>query len=319
LPVDFSVLIKLAGIMTEEQMGTAFIIFGLFIYGIHPVVVEFGGLFLAPLFFASIATILAGSTAIPLSVHNQKKATSSITFHDYIRLILAGFFGTFLAFGCFFLGLQFTSSNNAAVILRAELVFALIFGYFFLGEVISPKQAALMILILCGVFLVIITTQVFTFGYGDILLLITPVAWAAGHTCAKPILNHVPLWTVVTFRNLVGGGLLLLMTTIMIFLGGPLVLIPNLTVIIGILVIEVLVILLGHGLWYAGIRRINLGKATALIAGAPIVTFLLSTFVLLVPPTLWQLIGAIIVIATTILLSREVSLKRPPKSEMPFA
>lgn len=305
--------------MTDERAGTTFILFGLFIYGIHPVVAEFGGFFLAPLFFAGVATILAGSTAIPLVIHTRNQVASTLTRQDCIRLVLAGFFGTFLAFGCLFLGLQFTSSNNAAVILRAELVFALVLGYLFLGEVISPKQAGLMILMLCGVFLVVITTQAFTLGYGDFLLLITPAAWAAGHTCAKPTLNRVPLWTVVAFRNLVGGSLLLLVAFFMVFLGGPLVLIPNWSMVIGVVVIEVFVILLGHSLWYAGIRRINLGKATALIAGAPIVTFLLSTVVLLVPPSFWQLVGAIIVIATTILLSREVSLQRTTKSEPPPA
>ncbi|MFX1561719.1 MAG: DMT family transporter [Promethearchaeota archaeon] len=296
--------------MTDERAGTAFIICGLFIYGIHPVVVEFGDLFLAPFFFAGVATILAGSISIPLAKKAHRKLSLSLTRRDCLRLVLAGFFGTFLAFGCFFLGLQFTSSNNAAVILRSELVFALIFGYFFLSESISIKQALLMITILSGVLLVVMTTEALTLTFGDFLLLVTPAAWAAGHTCAKPTLNRVSLWTVVAFRNLVGGSLLLLIASGIVFLGGSLVLIPILTTIVGIVVIEVLVILLGHSLWYAGIRRINLGKATALIAGAPIVTFLLSTVVLMVPPTLWQLAGAIIVIATTILLSREVSLRR---------
>lgn len=299
--------------MTDEQIGTAFIIFGLFIYGIHPVVAEFGGLFLAPLFFAGVATFLAGSTAIPLALKTRNQVASPLTRLDCLRLFLAGFFGTFLAFGCMFLGLQFTSSNNAAVILRSEIVFALVFGYFFLGEVISPRQAIWMILMLCGVFLVVLTTQVFTLGYGDFLLLITPAAWAAAHTSVKPILNRVPLWTVIAFRNLVGGSLLVLFAFTIVLLGGPLVLIPNLTVIVGVVAIEMIVILLGHCLWYAGISRINLGKATALIAGAPIVTFLLSTVVLLIPPTLWQIVGALIVIAATILLSREVSLHRPMK------
>jgi len=296
--------------MTDERVGTVFIITGLFVYGIHPVVVEFGGFFLAPFFFAGVATILAGSISIPLAKKTQRKFSLPLTRRDCLRLVLAGFFGTFLAFGCFFLGLQFTSSNNAAVILRSELVFALIFSYFFLGESISLKQAFLMIFILSGVILVAMSTEALILSIGDFLLLITPAAWAAGHTCVKPILNRVSLWTVVAFRNLVGGSLLLLIASGIVFLGSPLVMISMWSTIAGIVVIEVLVILLGHSLWYAGIRRINLGKATALIAGAPIVTFLLSTVVFMIPPTLWQLVGAIIVIATTILLSREVSLQR---------
>jgi drug/metabolite transporter (DMT)-like permease len=88
------------------------------------------------------------------------------------------------------------------------------------------------------------------------------------------------------------------------------ILIPDMILIGQILIIETILILLAHGLWYAGIQRINLGKATALIAPAPLVTFFLSIFILRSLPTPWQVVGAAFVITATILLSRETSLKR---------
>ena len=153
---------------------------------------------------------MAGIISLILANRPKKEPIRGLRRSDVLRLIGAGVFGTFIAFASLFIGLQITGSNNAAVILRAELAFALLFGYSFLGETISPRQALWMILMVLGVLLVVLSTQVLVLGIGDLLLIITPAAWAAGHTLAKPILNRVECWTVVAFRNLVGGFLLIL-------------------------------------------------------------------------------------------------------------
>jgi drug/metabolite transporter (DMT)-like permease len=223
---------------------------------------------------------------------------------------MAGVLGTFLAYTCLFIGLQFSSANNAAIILRSELVFALIFGFLFLNETISRRQLLWMSLMVFGVMLLVVTNQLTALGIGDLLLLGTPIAWASGHTFAKPVLQRVSSWTAVAYRNLVGGVLLLLLAIGVILLGAPILYTTSLSLVIVIILIEAIVILLAHSLWYEGIRRINLGKATALIAPAPLVTFTLYAVVFQVAPTPWQLVGAGIVIVATILLAREVSLRR---------
>jgi drug/metabolite transporter (DMT)-like permease len=304
--------------MDNEKLGTLFILIGLFIYGIHPVVVEFGGLLLAPLVFASVAALGAGIVAVIIARRVTPAISQDISASDKRRLIMAGALGTFLAFTCLFIGLQFSSSNNAAIILRSELVFALVFGYFFLNETISKRQLAWMTLMVFGVLLVVVTNQLTALGIGDLLLLITPMAWAAGHTFAKPVLQRVSSWTAVAYRNLVGGTLLLLLALGLILLGGPIFYTTNLAIIIVIIVTEAIVILLAHSLWYEGIRRINLGKATALIAPAPLVTFALYAIIFQSPPTPWQLLGAAIVIAATVLLAREASLMRKPSLPEPI-
>jgi drug/metabolite transporter (DMT)-like permease len=298
--------------MDKENVGTIFILIGLFVYGIHPVVVEFGGLLLAPLVFASIAALIAGLIALFFARKSTPPIGRGLIVADIRRLVMAGVLGTFLAFTCLFIGLQLTSANNAAIILRSELVFALIFSYIFLDETISKRQLAWMALMVFGVLLVVVSNQLVIVGFGDLLLLVTPFAWAAGHTYAKPALPRVSSWTAVAFRNLVGGALLLLLAIGVILLGGVAFYTSNFTIIVAVILVEAVVILLAHSLWYEGIRRINLGKATALIAPAPLVTFTLYAFVFKVPPTLWQLIGAILVIVATILLAQEASLHRKP-------
>jgi drug/metabolite transporter (DMT)-like permease len=299
--------------MDDEHVGTIFILLGLLVYGIHPVIVEFGGLLVTPLVFASTAALIAGFVALLLANRSSCVRKSNIFREAKIRLVMAGVLGTFLAFTCLFIGLQFTSSNNAAIILRSELVFALVFGYFFLNETISRRQLAWMMLMIFGVLLVVVTNQLTTVGVGDLLLMITPMAWAAGHTFAKPVLKRVSTWTAVAYRNLVGGALLFLLAIAIMSLSlfsTPIFYTINLALVFILIVFEGIIILLAHSLWYEGIRRINLGKATALIAPAPLVTFLLYAVVFQSPPTPWQLIGAILVMAATILLAREVSLRR---------
>jgi drug/metabolite transporter (DMT)-like permease len=301
--------------MDPERLGTAFVLVGLIAYGLEPVVAELGGLFLAPLLFAGLAALLAGSLALVVGLWSRSKLGVTVKRTDYLRLIFTGFFGTFVAFACLFVGLQLTSSNNAAIILRSEVVFALLFGYVFLRETISPRQAVWMGLMVAGVLLVLATTQAFVVGVGDLLILVTPAAWATGHTFAKPTLQRVSPWLVVALRNLVGGSFLLLGFALgFVMFRTPPVLVPEMSVIVLVIAAEVAVILLSHGLWYESIRRINLGKATGLIAPAPLVTFGFSVLLFSLTPTWWQFIGALLVIAATILLSREASLRRPPKS-----
>jgi drug/metabolite transporter (DMT)-like permease len=299
--------------MDPERLGTAFVLVGLVIYGLEPVVAEWGGLYLAPLFFAGIAALIAGSVALVIA-KASRTGLGPAKRSDYIRLFFTGFFGTFVAFACLFVGLQLTSSNNAAIILRSELVFALLFGFVFLGETISPRQAAWMALMVAGVLLVLVTNQTFVVGLGDLLILVTPAAWATGHTFAKPTLQRVSPWLVTGLRNLIGGSLLLSAFALSFaVLGTSAVLISESYVIATVVVAEVVVIVLSHGLWYESIRRINLGKATGLIAPAPLVTFAFSVVLFGVTPTWWQLIGALIVIVATVLLSREASLRRRAK------
>ncbi|MFX1245604.1 MAG: DMT family transporter [Promethearchaeota archaeon] len=299
--------------MDSEKTGTFIIIIGLFVYGVHPVLVEFGTLFVPPLIFASVAALLTGGMAVALRVAKPPRMQPSLSRSDILRLVMAGVLGTFLAYTGLFLGLQLTSSNNAGVILRSELAFALLFGYLFLDERISFRQAVWMCLMIIGVFFVIATTQLSALSVGDLLILVTPIAWAGAHTFAKPVLQRVSVWTAVGYRNLVGGALLALLASTFIAVGIPIYFFPHLWMIVAVIFLEAVVILLAHSLWYAGIRRINLGKATALIAPAPLVTFFLSLVVFQVLPTPWQLIGALLVIIATILLSREVSLHRTLK------
>ncbi|MHA2405416.1 MAG: DMT family transporter [Candidatus Hermodarchaeia archaeon] len=296
--------------MDKENVGTIFILIGLFVYGIHPVVAEFGGLLFAPLFFAAIAALIAGLVAVIIARQSTTPMSRNIVRSDLLRLVMAGVLGTFLAYTCLFIGVQLSSSNNAAIILRSELVFALILSYLFLNETISRQQLLWMSLMVFGVMLVVVTNQLTALGIGDLLLLGTPIAWASGHTLAKPVLRRVSSWTAVAYRNLVGGILLLLLATGVILLGVPILNTTNLTFVVIVILIEAGVILLAHILWYEGIRRINLGKATALIAPAPLVTFTLYAVVFQIPPSPWQLVGAAIVIVATILLAREVSLRR---------
>ena len=296
--------------MDKENVGTIFILIGLFVYGIHPVVAEFGGLLIAPLLFAAIAALIAGLVAVIIARQSTTPMSRNIPRSDILRLVMAGVLGTFLAYTCLFIGVQFSSSNNAAIILRSELVFALVFSYLFLNETISRRQLLWMSLMVFGVMLVVVTNQLTALGIGDLLLLGTPMAWASGHTFAKPVLQRVSSWTAVAYRNLVGGVLLLLLAAGVILFGAPTFYTTNLTLVIVIILVEAIVILLAHILWYEGIRRINLGKATALIAPAPLVTFTLYAIVFQIIPTPWQLVGAIIVIFATILLAREVSLHR---------
>ncbi|MEM7507427.1 MAG: DMT family transporter [Pseudomonadota bacterium] len=72
-------------------------------------------------------------------------------------LMLRGFAGGligFVSFGCVMLATRLDKVGEAAALRETSVVFAALIGWFFLGETVGPRRAALMILIALGAVLV---------------------------------------------------------------------------------------------------------------------------------------------------------------------
>jgi len=231
------------------------------------------------------------------------------------NLFLIGFFGTFLSSILFFTGSNMTSGVNASILLQTEPIFSIILSFFFLGELIRKKQVAVTLLILSGT-IIVLYNGVLSINVGDILILLTPLAWQIGHVLARKTFEKTNTFIVAAGRLLYGGILLFLLSLNPSFRQYQLL---TDTGIILLFLFQGIIVYIGSIMvWYEAIKRINLSKATAIIAPYPVFSVILAWIFLGEKVSIYQLVGLAIIIAGIILLSRIRSEKREkrPKAVM---
>ena len=293
----------------EEKEGLIFIIITILIAGAVPIIVKYGAELVHPLFFATISSLIAGGCLFVLSLVNSSWKT---LFHkEYIlQLFLIGFFGITLANILFFFGVTFTSGINSSILLQVEPLYGIFIGYILLHEKITLKQIFLTFIIIIGT-LVVISKIKFSFNWGDLLILLTPICWQLTHFLSKRLLRlskEITPLLIATARTFYGGIFLFFISNIV-----------GVTQFNRLLSSKILLIILFQGvigfalhyfIWYEAIKRINLSKATALISIYPTFSIILAMLVLREVPAFYQIIGFFIILIGIFGLARIKSEQR---------
>ncbi|CAB49764.1 DMT family transporter [Pyrococcus abyssi] len=267
--------------MRRKSEGIALALIGMLLYGLEPVVISYNPV--NPISFAFFSAFFASLILIPFADFLEVKAY-------WRRGALIGFFGTFLAYLSYSFGAKMSSSVNAALITRAEVIFSFLLSYAILGERITRRRIINSTLVIIGVILVITQGRKISLNVGDFLLLLVPLFWQIGHVIAKKT-NAKPQ-TIAFLRNSFGSLFLLL---------------PTLTTELSFTpysIAEGLIIALGQLIWYSAISRIDLSLATAIITPAPAVAIGIA-LITGVPVTLWHLLGFIFITIGTLNLTRD--------------
>ncbi|MGQ9722836.1 MAG: DMT family transporter [Candidatus Jordarchaeum sp.] len=294
-----------------EQKGFILCLLEILLAGLFPVITKYGVGFINPIFFAAISALL-GAGFMLIILKFRKELKQLFTKELLKNLFLIGFFGTFLSSILFFIGSTMTSGINASILLQTEPIYSIVLSFFLLGELIRKKQIALTLLILSGT-IIVVYNGVLSINMGDILILLTPFAWQIGHVLARKTFEKTSTYVVATGRVLYGGILLLILSLIpgfgeYQFLTDPgimlLFLFQGIVVYIGSMIV-----------WYEAIKRINLSKATGIIAPYPVFSVILAWIFLGETISVYQLAGLAIIITGIILLSRVRSEKREKKMQ----
>jgi len=297
-----------------ERKGLIFCVLEIILAGLFPVITKYGVGFVNPIFFAAISALVgAGFMLVVLRLRGELKKL--FTREILGNLFLIGFFGTFLSSILFFTGSNMTSGVNASILLQTEPIFSIILSFFFLGELIRKKQVAVTLLILSGT-IIVLYNGVLSINVGDILILLTPLAWQIGHVLARKTFEKTNTFIVAAGRLLYGGILLFLLSLNPSFRQYQLL---TDTGIILLFLFQGIIVYIGSIMvWYEAIKRINLSKATAIIAPYPVFSVILAWIFLGEKVSIYQLVGLAIIIAGIILLSRIRSEKREkrPKAVM---
>lgn len=243
---------RAAPLPTIDAFASAMMVLLTFLWGFNQVAIKF-----ANEGFNPVASVVARSVVGGLIVYLWCR-------HRGIRLmerdgtllpgILVGIlFG--LEFIALFVGLDYTSAARGVLLLNSMPFFVLVGGHFFLGERISVRKSAGIVLAFVGVALVF-SDRLSLPGpgalRGDALCLMAGLLWAATTLCAKGSrLSGVAAEKTLLYQLMVS----VVMTIPFLPLGGALMRAPGLVPVAGFLYQAFVVVAVTYVLWFALMRR----------------------------------------------------------------
>lgn len=248
------------------------------------------------MFVATATTVFGGMfAAVVLAVRGELRAL--VAPGQRLWLALVGALGTALAFFLFFEGARRTSAIDAALCLQIEPLYSLLAAWFVLGHRPPLRRVLSLVVLLAGILLAIAGPE-YAPSAGTVLLMITPLCWQLSHLVALRRLPRVSPPVLAGARYIYGGLMLLCLW----LAGGGLAAAPTgagLARLLPLLVLQGCILsYFGTLLWYQTIRRLDLGRATAIVVPSIPVLSLGASFALLGEvPTLRQWIGLLMIVA----------------------
>lgn len=284
-----------------ERLGVIILLINVPLTALYPVLGKAGSSMVHPLIFAALTAVTA--TAV-LGLFRGRVALDFFRekgFGAFVNLVPVGFWSTGMASLVFFYGLGYTSGANAAILLQVEPVYAVLLGWIYLAERPSGRQLFGTAFVLAGA-VVIVWDGGFSPTLGDLLVLATPLFWQLGNMKArKSLLEGVPS-SVVTLSRLAVGSVVLVLAAC--FSGAVREGIPaDRAFWASVAAVGAFCMALCYSLWYQGLRRVPIGKATAIISACPVVAVLLSWVLLGEVPVFRQFMGLAVVMVGLLVLS----------------
>ena len=246
---------------------------------------------------AAFVTVRNGAVAlvlIPVAAVAALGATRHrLSSNDWLGLVTIGILGGGIPFLLFFYGLELATAAGAGVtasfLYRTLFLIAAVLGVLVLKERFRWRVALAAALLLGGNLLLLsFTTPIW--ANGDAYVFAATVLWAGEYTLSKHFLRHLPSSTVALGRMGFGA----------IFLVGYLAATAQFGAVGAFTPAQWLWVAISGGLltafvaiWYAGLQRVDLSVATAvLVLGFPI-TWLLTVVFTGAPFTLLEVVGAV--------------------------
>jgi drug/metabolite transporter (DMT)-like permease len=244
--------------------------------------------------FVTVRNLAVAGLLVPLFLLGTRRGTAALRPRDWGRLVAIGVIGGAIPFLLFFRGLQLAAADGAATasfFYRTLFLMATVLGVVYLKERFHWRIALAAGLLLGGnVLLLSLTSPIWNDGTAYVLL--ATGMWAVEYTISKRALRDLPSGTVSLARMGIGALVLVAYLGATAQFGAVGAFSAGQWAWVGLSAI----LLAGFvGTWYAGLRRVDLGVATAvLVLGFP-VTFLLAVTVHGSAFALAQVAGAIVV------------------------
>lgn len=177
-PISFLAVIICGLDMSDKKFGISAGLIAASIWGgmyvVSKIVLE-----VIPPFFLLTLRLLLGTITLGAVVALRKDFR--ITLHQFLRVVGVGIVGYGISMGFQFIGTKLSTATNGAVITSATPAFVFLFVYLLLGEKISKRGLAALLLSTVGVLAVLdprsarLTPDLF---WGNLLLVGATITWA---------------------------------------------------------------------------------------------------------------------------------------------
>ena len=308
----------------DFKKGLFYSILGSLLISFQPIIAISRPDIIDPYIFGAVVALIEAIIFLPIYLIERRNIKKLITnnplnFEKYdlllngwkkrenIRLfIIIGVSFSFIPI-FLYIGFEGAGAINSSLVMKIEIIFALIFGNLILKEKINKIQILFCFLLFFG--LILSVTQgsfdVLELNMGVIILILTVLLFTVIHTLTKIGLEKKEIFSsqVVFIRNLMSG--ILLSSTYFIFF--PL---KNINILLNP---ENLIFFLLMGLdygfslfcWYKALTYFQIGKITIIGSLTPIATAFFSFILLEENFTWYHLFGTLIIIFAIIMIMRE--------------
>lgn len=276
----------------SERWGELLIICEVLVYALFPIVVNYTTKLMPPILFAGLSTIMAGVALFTYIL--IKKQLSKLKNIQALKYILAvTLFVIIIPSILIFTGTSKTSGINTTILLQTEILFAFLICGVFVGEKITPQRIGGAITVVIGA-IAILYNGTLQINRGDLLIIAGTFFFPIGNIYAKKALKLTTPAVILLVRSFLGGMILVLISLLFenyqVSFSGYVV--DNFKF---ILLNGALIYGLSRLLWYEGLKRLDISKATSLAISYPAFSLFYSYIFLKEIPTIFQWIGFIII------------------------
>jgi drug/metabolite transporter (DMT)-like permease len=223
-----------------------------------------------PIPLATIRLLISAAILVPWAWPAMKAIKFST--EDHWRLALMGVIGFTLAYALGNWGIAHSTASNAALLITVEPAALIVLSPLLLGERLSGREALGAALALAGAALVVVngipglTHALVPHWRGDLVLILSGVAYAAYSLLARPVLLRHPA-LVVTACSVVWGAAAMLPLAVLD--AGPA---PRWTAsaVVGTLYLAVVMTALGYVAWNWCLERVEASRAAIFLNIQPL-------------------------------------------------
>jgi drug/metabolite transporter (DMT)-like permease len=212
---------------------------------------------------------------LPIALLAVRGLPKGLTRKDWLKLGTIGLIGGAIPFLLFFRGLQIAGSAGAATATfgyRTLFLMAMVLGVVFLGERLSTRLALAAGLLLAGnALLLSFTAPIWTDGTAYVLA--ATALWAGEYAVSKHTLRNIPSGTVALARMGFGGAFLLGYVVVTGQVGSVVALSGAQW---GWVILSAVLLVGFVTTWYAGLKTVDLGVASAVLVLAFPITWALG-------------------------------------------
>lgn len=284
--------------LRKEREGELAMFFEVLLWGLFPIITVLSYKNVSPLISLEISTIFT-VIFFGIIISARKKWHEVFNTSVYKDVFFATIF--IISFYLFYyFALKYTSVGNASIVALSETFFSYLVFNVWKKEYIPKKHILGAIFMIMGA-LIILLPNIKAFNIGDILVLLAAAVAPFGNFLQRKARSKISSESIMFLRGCIGSIMILVFilvfnvkTSIYEIRSSMLFLLIN-----GILIFG-----LSKIFWLEAIHRINVAKASALGASAPLVTLFFAWMFLKSALTSWQFLSLIPVFLGIYLLSR---------------